>query len=435
MNSLLWLLFFIAVSIPIAARLSRDRKQKIIYMWPWGWLVRKITELSVWRHWRLYGDIAIALVVGPILAWRFIEYRKQALVAFFGYLLFIFVLLPAVGGSTFLGSSLFNILFVTVFGFGGYALLLVGVTAYSIILGYFSGVHPSPGLAPALPGVSVGGFQIPLVEGVLALVIALLVHEGAHGVVALRERIPVKAGGIITIGLLPIGAYVEPDEMLFRKARTISRARVLSAGPVANLVVFTVFAMLLVAMSPISQYLSAYDCAHSSGVRILEVPETLDIGDGVIKSPSYGVLEAGDVILEMNGQEVNCVSQFFEILAPIRESEGNVSLPITVLRDGNEFNVSIVTDRGYIGIRGVENVYDAPLPFWYHVLSFIFSLISWISLLNFMIGLVNMLPLPPLDGGYIYHDLLEDLGLRRVYRFVLWLTIAILVINVLPWFV
>ncbi|HID09002.1 TPA: RIP metalloprotease, partial [Candidatus Micrarchaeota archaeon] len=107
----------------------------------------------------------------------------------------------------------------------------------------------------------------------------------------------------------------------------------------------------------------------------------------------------------------------------------------TVLRDGEELNVSITTEKGYIGIVGVKNVYKGALPLWYYVLSFLISLFSWVAFLNFMIGLVNMLPLPPLDGGYIYMDLLEKMGLQPAYRFILWLTITVLIINVLPWFV
>lgn len=435
MNSLLLLFLFVVLTVPVANRLRRDRNQKIIYTWPWGFLVRKITELSARARWEIYADAAVVFVVGPLLAWRFIKYRKQALLAFFGYVLFAFAVLPAVGGSAFLGHSLLNAVFVSLFGFGGYALLLVGLTAYGIVLDYASGMHPSPGLAPALPGVRVGGVYIPLLEGAVALVVALLVHEGAHGVVATRERIPVKAGGIITLGLLPVGAYVEPDEAVFRRANVLSRLRVLSAGPVANLAVFAVFTLLLVAASPLSERLSAVACTHSSGVRILEVPETLEVEGEVIESPAHGVLQPGDVIREINGSPVRCVSEFFDALSPVREAKASAPLSLTVLRDGEELNVSITTEKGYIGIVGVENVYEGALPLWYYVLSFLISLFSWVAFLNFMIGLVNMLPLPPLDGGYIYRNLLEKMGLQPAYRFILWLTITVLIINVLPWFV
>jgi len=434
LNSLLWLLAFVVISIPIAARIRRSGVQ-IAYLWPWDWLVKKINELSYARDWRKYGDIALTLVVGPLLAWRVIKYRRESIVTFFAYVAFLFIVLPAIGGSSFISASFLNIVFVTVFGFGGYALALVGMTAYSIVLGYIQGVHPEPGLAPALPGISVGGFSIPLVEGVIALIIALFVHEGAHGVVSVRENIPVRHGGIITLGLLPFGAYVEPDEKIFKRAPVLSRLRVYSAGPVANMLVFALFAALLVAASPLASYLQSYACAHSAGVRILHVPETLSVGEAYIKSPAHGVLQSGDIIKEINGEEVNCVYQFMETLAPYRESESNAVLPLTVEREGNVFTVEIPLNRGYIGIKGVENVYPEPLPPWYHALAFLLSLIQWIAFLNFMIGLVNMLPLPPLDGGFIYQDLLGELGWKQAYKFVFWLTITILVINVLPWFV
>ena len=435
MNSLLFLLFFVLLTIPVASRLRRDGNQKIIYLWPWKWLVEKIVELSARARWDVYADVAITFAVGPVLAWRFIKHRKPALLSFFGYLLTIFAIVPALGGTTIFGQSIFGAAFISLFGFGGYALFLVGLTAYGIILDYITGGQPSPGIAPALPGVRIGGIYIPLVEGVVALIIALIVHEGAHGVVAIRERIPVKAGGIITLGLLPIGAYVEPDETLFRQAGRLSRARVLAAGPMANLVVFFLFTALLLLAFPVSEHLSAYACTSSSGVRILDVPKTLDVGGNVIDSPAHGILMPGDVVLEINGSPVNCVSEFFEVLSPVRDAKANVPLDLLILRGGEELNVSIHTEKGYIGIVGVENVYESALPLWYQALAFIISLLSWIAFLNFMVGLVNMLPLPPLDGGHLYRDLLEEAGMLPAYRILLWLTIAILVINVLPWFV
>ncbi len=435
MNSAVLFLVLVLASIPVAARFRKDRRLNIIYTWPWKWLVLQITRLAHSANWELFGDFALTLAVGPLLAWRFIEYRKEPVFGFLAYLVVAFLAVPAAGGVGVGFFSILNVLAVTLFGFGGYALLLIAFSAYGILSAYVSGVHPNPGIAPALPGVSIGGFHIPLVEGIVALVIALLFHEGAHGVVALRERIPVRRGGLITIGLLPIGAYVEPDEARFRSAPALARLRVYSAGPAANLVIFLLFAILLVAASPLADVLSSYDCTHSHGVRILSVPESLDVGGKVIESPAHGVLHAGDVILELNGVETNCVTQFLEFFAPLHASESNAIIPVKVLRDGNVLTFSIQLNRGYIGIKGVENNYTSPLPIWYHALAFLLSLLRWIAMLNFMIGLVNLLPLPPLDGGYIYKDALPGRRGQAVYRVLLWTAVAVLIVNALPWFV
>jgi len=433
-STALWLILFVVATIPIAARLKRGEPQ-ILYTWPWERLIDFIHRAAYHVNWRRYGDMALTLVVGPLLAWRVIRYRRDSLLFFFGYVSFLFFVLPAIGGDSLPQASLLSAAFVTLFGFGGYALALIGITAYSIVLGYAAGIHPQPGIGPALPGVSVGGFTIPLVEGIVALVIALLVHEGAHGVVAVRENIPVRHGGIITLGLLPIGAYVEPDDRIFRKAPVLSRLRVYAAGPVANMLVFAIFAAMLVMLAPAAQYLQAYECAHGAGVRIIQVPQTLSVGEEYIRSSAYGILQGGDVVLEVNGRDVNCVYAFMDVLQPYREAESNAQVPLVVERDGNVFSVSIQLNRGYLGVKGVETVYRSSLPLWYHILAFILSLIHWIAFLNFMIGLVNMLPIPPLDGGYIYRDLFAELGIRRVYRVLFWTTIAILLLNVLPWFV
>ena len=50
---------------------------------------------------------------------------------------------------------------------------------------------------------------VPIVYGWVALVVAMVVHEGAHGIMARSFNMNVKSSGLIFLAILPIGAFVD----------------------------------------------------------------------------------------------------------------------------------------------------------------------------------------------------------------------------------
>ncbi len=434
MDGVVAFLVALAVSIPFAEYIKRrfgGGRGTVLYVWPCQRLQRFIEAHAHSANWRLFGDFAVVLLAGPILAWRFVRDRRAYLL-FAAYVLTTMVAIPFFGGAaTFKSINFIAIAVVSVTGYAGYALLLIAQSAWGIISGYLHGVTPAPGIGPAIPGVNIGGFEIPLWQGIIALAVALIFHEGAHGVVSLKEKIPLDEAGFITLGLLPIGAYVEPKEGIFKSRPTLSKLRVFAAGPAANMIIFAIFAALMLVLSPVGTFLTNYGCAHGEGVRILSVPKTLQLGTEIIPSGAYGKIPAGSVVLDVNGHPVRCTYEFMLTMGKYQEIEYNGTVPFTIDVNGSVRTVDVHLHNGFMGIRGVETVYKSPLPFWYDALSFLLSLISWIALLNLMIGLVNMLPLGPLDGGQFYR---EFFAVGRVYGLLQWLTIILFVLNALPWF-
>jgi membrane-associated protease RseP (regulator of RpoE activity) len=108
-----------------------------------------------------------------------------------------------------------------------------------------------PGGTLLLPGVT-----IPFFEGVLAIVIIMAVHEGAHAILARIGRIKVLSSGIVLFGIIPVGAFVEPDEKQLEKMEKTKQTRVLVAGSSSNLIVsiiaFVLFAMLAITANKFS---------------------------------------------------------------------------------------------------------------------------------------------------------------------------------------
>ncbi|MCX8191495.1 MAG: site-2 protease family protein, partial [Nitrososphaerales archaeon] len=102
-------------------------------------------------------------------------------------------------------------------------------------------------VALLLPGVTIQT-PVALTYFLLSLPFILIIHEGAHGVIARLEKIRIKSSGILLVVTL-IGAFVEPDQEEFKKARHSSRLRVFAAGSAAN-ILFSFIVLIFLVLTP-----------------------------------------------------------------------------------------------------------------------------------------------------------------------------------------
>jgi membrane-associated protease RseP (regulator of RpoE activity) len=65
-----------------------------------------------------------------------------------------------------------------------------------------------------IPGINP---VIPIVYGIVGLVVAIIVHEFAHGILTRVGKMKIKSLGLILL-VVPMGAFVEPDEEQISKA-------------------------------------------------------------------------------------------------------------------------------------------------------------------------------------------------------------------------
>jgi len=92
------------------------------------------------------------------------------------------------------------------------------------------------GLAVYIPLPGINPF-LPILYGWLGLVCAMVVHEGAHGIVARNRGLKVKSSGLLFFLFIPIGAFVDVDEDQILKAKSKDSLRVMAAGVGGNIVV------------------------------------------------------------------------------------------------------------------------------------------------------------------------------------------------------
>ena len=99
---------------------------------------------------------------------------------------------------------------------------------------------PSPELILGLPGINP---VIPLGYGILALVVAIVVHEFAHGIMTRVGGMKVRSLGLVFL-VVPIGAFVEPDDKELENTTRRKRTKVFAAGPATNIVVAGIMLVL-----------------------------------------------------------------------------------------------------------------------------------------------------------------------------------------------
>jgi len=106
----------------------------------------------------------------------------------------------------------------------------------------FGGPNISIEYALAIPGLNP---MLPLVYGLIGLIIAMAIHELAHGIQSRANDIDVKSSGLLYV-VVPMGAFVEPDDEGIKNVSRGARMDMFSAGLAANV---TLAAVMFIVMS------------------------------------------------------------------------------------------------------------------------------------------------------------------------------------------
>jgi membrane-associated protease RseP (regulator of RpoE activity) len=277
----------------------------------------------------------------------------------------------------------------------GYVGIGVGYTGMIVILYFiFKGLydlifvpHAPATLSLVIPGVPIPGSPVfvPFWYGIIALFVVVLIHEFSHGIVAKAHGLRVLNSGIVFMGPL-VGAFVEPDEKKLKKNSDVIQYSVFAAGPFSNILTAVVMMLLLVAIfNPVA---NAY--ARPIGFSF----EKLETGMPAAKAG----LQTGVIYDHVNGAYVNSTEAFVKAFE-------NVKVNDTVII-GNEQNTYYVIptskpekpDKPVIGVN-LETRYTNEDNIFMKIFLWLFGLLTWIFILSIGLGLANLLPVGPVDGG------------------------------------
>ncbi len=322
-----------------------------------------------------------------------------------------------------------------------------------------------------IPGVTP---FLPLWYGIAALIVTLVVHEGGHGVLARANGLKVKSLGLL-YAIVPIGAFVEPDEDELNEAPRRHRLRVFAAGATINILLAAVllfaFAGMVGATEPVDGIpiigVSDDSAAELAGIRTGDVIVGLD-GMPALDNAAFTALMADkapgqQVEVQMRGGSVRTATLDDRWSGALDEEAQNKILSLPDQASWTEEHAGIIaycdnfvgagnySDGGtcsdglqrlaFLGVvhYPIQQIYDTltqpmgnsglnlltyiSLPIGEvrdnPVLSFylptffeepfqgfwiIATLTFWIFWINLMVGLTNILPMLPLDGGHIFRD-------------------------------
>ena len=309
-----------------------------------------------------------------------------------------------------------------VFGMFGLGLLFIGQHAFNVLT--VSGTPP--GIALLIPGVTMPWETLP------ALAIIAAVHEIAHGVLCDVEKIKLKSSGAVLFGFLPVGAFVEPDEASMKKAALHKRRRVMVAGSTSNFLFFFVFLGLALGATALLQTtiegVAVDNATHGSlvpGERVLamdgaavRMAKDLDapLYAGVLAAnltttlgekrvalgyvevtavtegrPAQDLLRKGDVIYSVNGEQV-------ESLETLEDASAGKGAGDSIVLGTDRGPVRVPYDeKGKMGIeltvKKAANFRDIPKNgAAYALLSLLATVLGYTYILNFLLGIFNLLP-------------------------------------------
>lgn len=299
-------------------------------------------------------------------------------------------------------------------GFIGMALIVVELAynIYRLILypGGIAGVGIIQPFAPRIPGT----IFVPFFYFVIAVFIIAIIHEFSHGVTARAYSMRVKSSGFAFLGiLLPIlpAAFVEPDEKQIKKKPALQQLSVYAAGPFSNIVLaFAVLAIIFLVFAPISSAM-----LEMKGVLITDFTNQ--------NSPAQlAGMKRGELITQINDV---ILTQQNSLSSIIQQQKPGDTIIVTTNESVYRVAVGEINGKAVLGVMAkpylvvkdtFKQRYGTFLP---KVIGWFSGLFEWLFILSLGIGLFNLVPLGPIDGGRmlrtVLHKFLKQNKAERVF--------------------
>ncbi len=291
--------------------------------------------------------------------------------------------------------------------------------------------NAQPALAPVLPGVKVPGLPVlSFWHWIISIFIVAVIHEFSHGVFARLFSIKVKNSGFLFFGPI-LGAFVEPDEKSLQKASNKEQLAILSAGAFSNIALAMVLLLVISFVSlPVQNKIIDFE-----SIQVNKLVPGYPAAKADIQTPFK--------INSINEKEIKSLKDFTSITDQVKPNEkiiletdkGRFDL-ITEKNPGN-------SSRGFIGITDFSintkikpNVNEV---FGNSVL-WLLKLVFWLFIVNLGVGLFNLLPLGPIDGGRMFLVLSsvifkEEKKAQKFWSIISYFLLIVIFINLMPYFI
>ncbi|MEK6874395.1 MAG: site-2 protease family protein [Nanoarchaeota archaeon] len=384
-------------------------------------------------------DILLGVVLVAILGLWLVSHKEKVVVHKFLFPLFYIVQYRDKIGIDFMKYCarlrwLWRILgwVMVIIGFVGMVLMFAQLV-WSLLGAFRGEITESVGIIQPFMNNIPGTIFVPFLYFVLSIVVIAVVHEFLHGVMAYVYGLKVKSSGFAVFGVLvPLlpAAFVEPDETKLKKLRLHEQLAIFAAGPFANIVLALLVLGLISALQPgawfVSDGLEIAEFAHDHnqtypaervGLHLGEVIMLVD--DMVLESP----LNLTHYLSHKHpGDKVDIHTNMTTYRLVLAAHPNNAS----------KSYLGVVSKPHIVPRQEVLSVYG---PVVISFVQWFFGLLMWILILSIGIGLFNLLPLGPIDGGRMIQAVAVHMWGDRLGNIIwlrlTWLTLVLLVMNLL----
>ena len=358
------------------------------------------------------------------------------------------------------------------------------MVALVVLLAFVGAILSPPDVPPpsaselvAIPGINP---MIPLWWGLIGFIVALVIHEFGHGLLARGHGMRIRSFGLLQLGPLPLGAFAEPEgEELFKAPRR-ERQRMFAAGPATNL--FAAFVLLLLLGGIAGQFASDDQSIHVTGIvkgegadeagmlpwdtietiqgedvvgldGFRNIVEQYEAGDSVLigvlhqdgtretvnatfsdkyiyyqnlgfseeQLESFSIKQ-GDPFLGVEGLSSNTAG-IDRLAGPLSPNVEYTALQRTLIAPLHVVTIMIIPFefQGVAMHPNEEAMLQADDTFFGNFLGkegllVLVNLMFWMMWVNVLLGFTNLIPMVPFDGGHMFKDMVHA-GLSRVRAF------------------
>jgi membrane-associated protease RseP (regulator of RpoE activity) len=193
---------------------------------------------------------------------------------------------------------------------------------------------PGPEMILGIPGINP---IIPIWYGIIGLIVAVVFHEFAHGILTRVGKMDIKSLGVVFL-VIPLGAFVEPDEEAINSADRKRRTSIYAVGPGTNIILAVICAILFSSVM------------LSSVTPVRDGPVVVTVADNSIASMNS--LQFGAQVVSVNGSAMTDIYSWQNASAP----NAGATVGISYYYKGGQYNVSIPSG---VEITGVTKGYPA----------------------------------------------------------------------------
>lgn len=283
-----------------------------------------------------------------------------------------------------------------------------------------------PTVAPVLPGVSIPGLPVlSFWHWIIAILIVAVIHEFSHGIFARLHNVKIKSSGFAFLGPI-LAAFVEPDEKILKKKNKKQQLSIYAAGPFSNII----FAFLILLITQFIFYPINSSLTEPTGLYVNFVEENMPA--------NLSNIQPGTTILSINNNPTLTSQSFTDEISKVKEG---YSIKLNTDKGDYLVKPTFIEGKPKIGVSLTQVTdYKKNVPeFVQSLLSWIFELLFWLWVISLGIGLFNLLPLGPVDGGrmFLTATLLftnKDKA-HKIWKAISLFCLILIIINLLPFII